>query len=534
MTQPPTSDTSFAELVAAAAAGNTAAFASLVASHQDLAVGYAFALLGDHALAEDAAQEAFIEAFASLRSLEHPRAFSVWLRRIVFKHVDRIRRSPDHRNLVFAADDAIAEHPAAELPAGDDAPADHRLVRSALAALTSELRAVVILYYYEARGVERIAEFLEIPAGTVKSRLHTARTRMREAIATMIEHELARHRPSRNQEFVLRVALFAAARNGDLSAVEKILAVAPQLATAVGPHPLWGGEPTALHVAIENGRSDVVALLLRAGADPNHPSDRYDGWTPLLLAQRRPGILEQLRAHGARADIWEATALGETARVAELLDDQPSLVHARRPNDAPPLHFASTVEIARLLVDRGAGFDPVDKYGATAARSAAYSRHRRDVARFIMTLSGENDPWLAAALDDVESLRAHAAAGIDVANVWRDGLNPGSGYGERPIDTAAALGNENAVTFLLASGASPNAANDDAGPLHYAARAGADGIVQLLLANGADIRALDAKHRATPADWARFFGHGQLAATLDAVPRSRSETSVVNTPLIEL
>lgn len=522
MRQPPAPDLSLARLVPAAAAGNTSAFASLVVAHQDLAVGYAYALIGDHALAEDAAQEAFMEALANLRSLEHPGAFPVWLKRIVRKHVDRIRRRPDHRNLVFASDDAIAEQAVAEEPGADrgfddadDDSSDGRIIRSALATLSAELREVVILFYYEARGVERIAEFLEIPGGTVKSRLHTARTRIREAITTMIERELARHRPSRNQDFVLRVALFAASQNGDLPAVEKILMAAPQLATAEGPHPSWGGEPTALHIAIENGRADVVQLLLRAGADPNHPSDKYDGWTPLLLAQRRPAILELLRAHGARADVWEAAALGDIVRVGELLDAQPALVNARRPNDAPPLHFASTVDVARLLIDRGARLDSVDKYGATAARSAAYSKHRRDVARVIMNKSGENDAWLTAALDDVEALRALAAAGVDVANVRRDGLNPGSGYGERPIDTAAALGNAAAVAFLLERGASPNAGKgDDAGPLHYAAKAGSDAVVDLLIAAGGDAAAVDAKHGSTPGDWARFFGQPALAERL--------------------
>ena len=81
--------------------------------------------------------------------------------------------------------------------------------------------------------------------------------------------------------------LFDASRAGDRDAAARVLARSPELSRVTGPHPIWGGEPTALHVAVENGRADVAALLLEAGADPNHPSDMYDGWTPMLIAAGR-------------------------------------------------------------------------------------------------------------------------------------------------------------------------------------------------------------------------------------------------------
>ena len=64
----------------------------LVERFQDMAVGYAYSVLGDFHLAEDAAQEAFLEAYPNLHKVYGPEAFPGWLKRIVFKNCDRILR----------------------------------------------------------------------------------------------------------------------------------------------------------------------------------------------------------------------------------------------------------------------------------------------------------------------------------------------------------------------------------------------------------------------------------------------------------
>jgi RNA polymerase sigma factor (sigma-70 family) len=79
-------------LVAGAQHGDDAAFDQLVRRFQDSAVAYAFSVLGDFQQAEDAVQEAFIEAFHCLAILREPFAFPGWLRRIVFKQCNRITR----------------------------------------------------------------------------------------------------------------------------------------------------------------------------------------------------------------------------------------------------------------------------------------------------------------------------------------------------------------------------------------------------------------------------------------------------------
>jgi len=314
--------------------------------------------------------------------------------------------------------------------------------------------------------------------------------------------------------------LFDASRTGDREGAARVLTRSPELARVTGPHPIWGGEPTALHVAVENGRADVAALLLDAGADPNHPSDMYDGWSPLLIAAGRESreLIELLRSHGAQIDAWEAAALGDLARLSEIVDQHSSVVRERRANQAPPLHFAATVDAARFLVAQGAALDALDKYGATAARSAAYGRRtRRPVARFLMDVSGESDAWLLAALDDVDGLTLMAETGADILGARRSGLNPASGIGETPLHTAAALANLATVSFLIARGVDADVPSGPDGDraLHYAAKRNARDVVDALLAAGANPRLKDARHEATPADWARFAGHFALATYLE-------------------
>src|SRR5204863_2234159 len=79
-------------LVRAAQAGDERAFAALVGAFQDVAVAYATSLIRDYHSAEDATQEAFVDAYRALPSLREPAAFPSWFRRVVYKHCDRITR----------------------------------------------------------------------------------------------------------------------------------------------------------------------------------------------------------------------------------------------------------------------------------------------------------------------------------------------------------------------------------------------------------------------------------------------------------
>src|SRR5580693_7216983 len=82
-------------------------------------------------------------------------------------------------------------------------------------------------------------------------------------------------------------ALLLAAAENDKGLMARLLAGNPALARSRGPHPYWGGRPTALEVAIEWGNLEAIGLLLDAGADPNDANEGYGNWPPLLLAIHR-------------------------------------------------------------------------------------------------------------------------------------------------------------------------------------------------------------------------------------------------------
>jgi len=79
-------------LVSKTCSGDLKAFEEIVGRFQDMAYGYAYSILKDFHLAEDASQEAFIEAYQQLPRLSNRKAFPGWFRRIVFKYCDRILR----------------------------------------------------------------------------------------------------------------------------------------------------------------------------------------------------------------------------------------------------------------------------------------------------------------------------------------------------------------------------------------------------------------------------------------------------------
>ena len=136
-------------LVNRAQAGDLPAYGQLVERFQDMAVGYAYSLLGDFHLAEDAAQEAFLQAYLALTQLKEPRAFASWFRRIVFKHCDRVSRR--HQVPVVAPE--IADSIAADEKSPEDVVEEHETrdqLAAAIQSLPEHQRLVVSLFYVSA------------------------------------------------------------------------------------------------------------------------------------------------------------------------------------------------------------------------------------------------------------------------------------------------------------------------------------------------------------------------------------------------
>lgn len=286
--------------------------------------------------------------------------------------------------------------------------------------------------------------------------------------------------------------------------VEALVAEEPSLLESVGPHPYWGGEATAMHVAAEWGRADVVRALLRAGASVEPDSSRYDGWTPLHIALHKDhgpaahdeGVRLLLEA-GAEVDLCAAAAMGDAARVRALLEAGASVTKTG-PNGATPLHFASTEEVARILVEKVASVSAVDKYGRTpAAAVASYGNRRKAAAMYLSRLSGDMDAKRAAALGELEILKSFDDRSSELLAV------------------AAFHGQTEVVEWLLAEGVDPNGpVESGVSPLHQAARNGHIETARVLLRHGADPESLDSLHDSTPLGWAEFQGQERMAAFL--------------------
>jgi RNA polymerase sigma-70 factor (ECF subfamily) len=177
------------ELVRAAQQGNMAAFAELVRRYQGMAIAYAYALLRDLQLAQDAAQEAFVAAYFAIHQLDDPPAFPGWLRTVVRTQCSRMTR----RRRV----EAVSLQGVDELPADADAPEQHAEradarahVLRAVAELPRVHREVLTLYYLREYSQREIAAFLGVPVTTVNARLHAARAALRDRILGLVREAL--------------------------------------------------------------------------------------------------------------------------------------------------------------------------------------------------------------------------------------------------------------------------------------------------------------------------------------------------------
>jgi RNA polymerase sigma factor (sigma-70 family) len=254
-------------LVRRAQACDLDAYSCLVQRFQDMAVGYAYAYLGDVHLAEDAAQEALLEAYANLVQLRHPAAFAAWLRKIVFKHCDRLARG---KQLAMVSLDAVNEVAAAasDLAALIEADELKQQVRQAIWALPPNERTVVTLFYISDYSQREISAFLDVPVMTIKNRLRTARTRLRASMLGLLQENLSDQRPSRDSIFKEATMqaldnLIQAACSGDVEQARRLLQADPTTVHTCDPYL----QSTPLHYAAHRGYLEIVQLLLTAGAD---------------------------------------------------------------------------------------------------------------------------------------------------------------------------------------------------------------------------------------------------------------------------
>ena len=178
------------DLVRKAKEGDTAAFTVIIRRYQNLVYATAFRILKDTALAEDAAQEAFVTAFRSLQDLRTESSFPPWLRKITrnlalasLKEQRRFRALEEAGVLLSPPADAglEAERERRESDAfGEE-------VRRIVSSLSDTLRFPVMLCHVDDLSTRDAARFLGITEGALRKRLHDGKKKLQDRIVRMAE-----------------------------------------------------------------------------------------------------------------------------------------------------------------------------------------------------------------------------------------------------------------------------------------------------------------------------------------------------------
>jgi RNA polymerase sigma factor (sigma-70 family) len=168
-----------AELLERCKKGDRSAMELLVRRYREGAYALARALAGDEHLAEDAVQEAFIEALSRLGQLRDPDAFAAWLRRIVRTRVGRIMRKRHEHVSEIAINGAAAGVGPSEAAATSEVTG---LIRRSIEGLSAANREAARLYYLDELDQTAVADRLGVPEGTVRRRLHDSRRQLREML----------------------------------------------------------------------------------------------------------------------------------------------------------------------------------------------------------------------------------------------------------------------------------------------------------------------------------------------------------------
>ena len=165
------------DLVRRAQAEEIHSYEEIVRRFRASAFGQAFARLGDSQLAEDAVQDAFIEAHLRLESLAVPEAFPSWFRKVLVTACNRITRRRTVTTIPLSETEAVAAE-SASLSSNLEKIERDRLVHAAMQALPDSQRTATALYYIGGMTQREVGDYLGISEAAVKKRLHEARRKM--------------------------------------------------------------------------------------------------------------------------------------------------------------------------------------------------------------------------------------------------------------------------------------------------------------------------------------------------------------------
>lgn len=173
--------------------GDQDAFAEVIELYKDKVFQICYRMLGNRHEAEDISQEAFIRAYVNIHTFNQKRKFSTWLYRIATNLcIDRIRKKkPDYyldaevtgtEGLTMysqvAAEGQLPEEEVEEMELQAE-------IQRQILKLPDKYRSVIVLKYIEELSLQEISEILDLPLGTVKTRIHRGREALRKQLRNM-------------------------------------------------------------------------------------------------------------------------------------------------------------------------------------------------------------------------------------------------------------------------------------------------------------------------------------------------------------
>lgn len=233
--------------------------------------------------------------------------------------------------------------------------------------------------------------------------------------------ELKRHVETVASEAEPAILLTNAIRAMDANAVKRVLQRFSALIQHLDePMADYGEGMQAIFAAVQRSDRATIDVLLAAGADINARSHCWAGGIGVLdecSAELAPFLIER----GARLDAHSAARLGMFKKLQEFVEADPNVINLKGGNGQTPLHFASTIEIASYLVDRGAEIDAIDTWRESTPaqhmlrvfQARHYHHDRQDIARFLVAKGCRTDILMAAALGDLPLVIKHLEADPD-------------------------------------------------------------------------------------------------------------------------
>ena len=180
-------DVSDEHLVKRFLAGDAGAFTELVGRHERRVYALCVRILGDRDDAADASQDAFLMVVRKLDQFRGDAAFSTWLHRVTVNVCYDHLRSAKRRPLLHRVDDDHPQETGPPIPDHADAVADAHDVAAGLAAVPEDFRIALVLADIQDLPYDEIARVLDVPVGTVKSRVHRGRVALARAMGLAVE-----------------------------------------------------------------------------------------------------------------------------------------------------------------------------------------------------------------------------------------------------------------------------------------------------------------------------------------------------------